>query len=79
MPIYEYICGKCQSKFEVLVRGTEQVRCEQCGSDRLEKLLSVPAAHTPGGSSKLPICEPPPGIPGGGPCGRGGCGLPECG
>ena len=36
---------------------------------RLEKLLSVPAAHTSGGS-QLPICEAPPG---------GTCGLPQCG
>jgi putative FmdB family regulatory protein len=78
MPIYEFVCSECRSEFEVLVRGSEQVRCKTCGGSRLEKLLSVPAAHTTGSSSDLPICEGPRGGPGGGPCGMGGCGLPEC-
>ena len=73
MPIYEYTCGQCQTAFELLVRGSDQPSCPDCGSLELEKLLSVPAAHTAGPSS-LPVCEGP--RPG--PCGMGGCGLPEC-
>ena len=53
MPIYEYECGDCRSQFELLVRNSEQVRCKACGSTRLEKLLSVPAAHTSGSSSTI--------------------------
>lgn len=80
MPIYEYVCSDCRSKFELLVRNSEQVRCTTCGGTRLEKLLSVPAAHTSSGSSSaLPICEASRGGPSRGPCGMGGCGLPECG
>jgi len=69
MPLYEYHCRQCDQEFEILVRGGEQPACTECGSDRLEKLLSVPAAHTAG--RQLPVCEPAP---------RGGnCGLPQCG
>ncbi len=69
MPIYEYRCEKCESEFELLVRGEERPVCPDCGGRKLEKLLSVPAAHINAGSS-LPICEAP----------RGGtCGLPQCG
>lgn len=75
MPIYEYSCCDCSRHFELLVRGSESPNCPDCGSERLEKLLSVPAAHTASGKS-LPVCDAPPR---GGPCGMGGCGLPECG
>jgi putative FmdB family regulatory protein len=75
MPIYEYVCDDCQQAFEVLVRGDQQPRCTACGGERLRKLLSVPAAHTGGSAAELPICEGPSR----GPCGMGGCGLPECG
>ncbi|HUS40180.1 MAG: zinc ribbon domain-containing protein [Pirellulales bacterium] len=77
MPIYEYVCSDCRSEFELLVRGSESVQCKSCGSTQLEKLLSVPAAHTGGRSSDLPLCETPRSSRG--PCGMGGCGLPECG
>ena len=70
MPIYEYSCERCESAFELLVRGSEEPVCPECGSTRLEKLLSVPAAHI-GGSKSLPICDSP--------ASGGGCGLPQCG
>jgi putative FmdB family regulatory protein len=73
MPIYEYECGKCAASFELLVRGDELPICPECGGKKLEKLLSVPAAHMAGGD--LPVCE----APRRGPCGMGGCGMPECG
>ena len=69
MPLYEYTCRDCSSEFELLVRGSEQPRCPECESSKLEKLLSVPAAHT-AGSRDLPTCHPAP---------SGGCGLPQCG
>ncbi len=75
MPIYEYSCGSCSRRFELLIRGDETPSCPDCGTAQLEKLLSVPAAHT-SSSSDLPICDAPQS---GGPCGMGGCGLPECG
>lgn len=60
MPIYEYACSKCSQEFEQLVRNGEQVACPECGSTRLEKLLSAPAAHvagSTGSSGSLPIAE----------------------
>lgn len=73
MPLYEYTCPKCHSAFELLIRGGEAPECPQCGSRKLEKQFSVPAAHT-AGSSKLPVCDFAP--PGG--CGAGHCGLGPC-
>jgi putative FmdB family regulatory protein len=74
MPIYEYTCEKCRHDFESLVRGDERPDCPECGSDLLAKRWSVPATHVAGAKS-LPVCE----APRRGPCGMGGCGLPECG
>ncbi len=70
MPLFEYTCKRCDSDFELLVRGDEQPQCPQCGGHRLEKHLSVPAAHSAGAKS-LPVC--------GGMPGPGGCGYPQCG
>jgi putative FmdB family regulatory protein len=69
MPLYEYTCRDCSSEFELLVRGDETPRCPECDGKKLEKLLSVPAAHT-AASRDLPTCRPMP---------HGGCGLPQCG
>ena len=74
MPLYEYACRDCESEFELLIRGSEQPHCPKCDSGRLEKLLSVPAAHSitagQGAGRDLPTCRPMP---------SGGCGLPQCG
>lgn len=70
MPLYEYSCTSCNSEVEILVRGSEKPRCPECDSPKLEKRLSVPAAHTASGSRDLPACHPTP---------SGGCGLPQCG
>jgi putative FmdB family regulatory protein len=70
MPIYEYQCPACSHEFELLLRGGETPVCPLCGSQRLDKQFSVPAAHTHAAAS-LPICDTPPA--------GGGCGLPQCG
>ena len=67
MPLYEYSCRDCESQFELLVRGSEQPHCPECESDRLERLLSAPAAPMTG-TRNLPMSQP-----------GGGCGLPQCG
>jgi putative FmdB family regulatory protein len=43
MPIYEYKCGNCAHEFELLVRGSLTPKCEKCGSEKLERLLSLPS------------------------------------
>jgi putative FmdB family regulatory protein len=41
MPIYEYFCKKCESKFETLVLDNdEEVCCAECGSTKIEKQFS---------------------------------------
>jgi putative FmdB family regulatory protein len=59
MPIYEYACDDCNSEFELLVRGSEEPSCPTCHSTKLERRLSVPAAHTGSRSSGLPVCQAP--------------------
>jgi putative FmdB family regulatory protein len=43
MPIYEYKCGNCSHEFELLVRGSMVPTCEKCSSEKLERVLSLPA------------------------------------
>ncbi|TET58328.1 MAG: zinc ribbon domain-containing protein [Dehalococcoidia bacterium] len=41
MPIHDFRCLECGKVSEVLVRGTEQtLRCPDCGSANLERLIS---------------------------------------
>jgi putative FmdB family regulatory protein len=70
MPLYEYTCTQCSSQFELLIRGGETPVCPDCGTVRVEKRLSVPAAHTRSAAA-LPVCDAP--------TTGGGCGLPQCG
>ena len=71
MPLYEYVCDDCHQPAELLIRGNEKPVCPQCGSQRLEKKFSVPAAHVRGGS--LPVGSFEPGTCGRPACARGGC------
>jgi putative FmdB family regulatory protein len=45
MPIYDFHCKKCDRTFELLVRGPLASACPQCGSEKLEKQVSLPAAQ----------------------------------
>ena len=75
MPIYEYLCKKCQHEFETLIRGDEKPACPQCGDGDLSKLLSVVAAHT-ASSSAADNCPVESCQARGGPgCGFGPCGM----
>jgi putative FmdB family regulatory protein len=70
MPLYEFVCKKCDHTFEELVlRESEVVACPECESRKLERLLSVPAKPTESGTTSLPrACDPS--LP---PCGAQGC------
>ena len=73
MPLYEYGCTDCGKKFEVLVRDSEKITCEACGSSKVKKLFSSFAVHA-GSSSTAPECST--GCGGGfqqGTCGSGMC------
>jgi putative FmdB family regulatory protein len=78
MPIYEYRCRNCETKFEALVGRDQSVTCPQCGSDALDKLLSAPfvlseQAARPAGRTccgREDRCDTPP-CSEGGTCRRG--------
>ncbi len=56
MPMYEYECQECEHVFEELVYGDERVACPQCQSQKLEKLISVPARpQAESGAGELPM------------------------
>jgi putative FmdB family regulatory protein len=44
MPIFEYQCKECLTVSEFLsgVGGTESIACKNCGSLKMEKVLSTP-------------------------------------
>lgn len=59
MPIYEYVCDDCGTKFEKLVRrNSEAASCPQCGQTHLTTALSTFAAHSNGKTeaSEFPSC-----------------------
>jgi putative FmdB family regulatory protein len=62
MPIYEYHCEDCGTKFEKLVRRATEapdVACPSCGQKHLQQEYSTFAAHAADGSSKsaeMPAC-----------------------
>ncbi|MFL6216770.1 MAG: FmdB family zinc ribbon protein [Blastocatellia bacterium] len=68
MPIFEYVCKKCDHRFEAIVKASTQVECPSCASQRLEKQLSVFATSVKDQSAAratVPV----------GPCGS--CGDPR--
>ncbi len=65
MPIYEYSCHECDRAFEELIirRSDEgEVKCPKCGSRRVGRLMSRPAASRVGGGGgaarAAPSCGP---------------------
>lgn len=43
MALYDYHCNDCDKAFELLVRASTVPTCPECGSQKLEKLVSLPA------------------------------------
>ncbi|MFQ5612331.1 MAG: zinc ribbon domain-containing protein [Anaerolineae bacterium] len=72
MPLYEYYCADCQTRFEALrpiSKADAQIQCRECESIKTSRVPSVVAAYT-GGSAR----SSEPGLNVGGCCGgRGGC------
>lgn len=42
MPLYEYLCKKCDQRAELLIRSSTVATCPHCGSTQLKKLVSAP-------------------------------------
>ncbi len=60
MPIYEYRCAKCGAKFEVFVRSStseEELRCEKCGHNEVERVFSAFATSGGGGTASAGSCN----------------------
>ena len=72
MPIYEYVCMECESHFEELVRGEEQVTCPDCSAGNVAKQFSSFAVH---GVAKQGAAKSPSFGGGGGGCCGGSCGC----
>jgi len=71
MPIFEYSCDDCGTKFEKLMRRageTDGLECPSCGERHLTQELSTFAAHGGGGAK--------PQQPMGGGCPAGMCRTP---
>ena len=76
MPMYEYYCSDCQSKFELLVshKHADDVVCAKCRGEKVRRLLSVFAAQRGGGSPDNSYDDVQPAM-GNCACGGGGCGC----
>jgi len=71
MPIYEYTCKSCDTKFEQLVRSMNadaKFDCPSCGSSETARALSVFAVSSEAGKSSAgddaPMCGRCGGMPG---------------
>ena len=45
MPLYSYHCKECDRVIELLVSFADTPACPSCGNQKLERLLSRPAAQ----------------------------------
>jgi putative FmdB family regulatory protein len=41
MPIFEYVCRKCDHRFETIVFGRKRPKCPQCTSGKLERQVET--------------------------------------
>ena len=54
MPLFEFLCSRCGSSFEELVRSadaTDEVRCPACESREVQKKISSFSSRSAGGRS----------------------------
>jgi putative FmdB family regulatory protein len=51
MPIFEYVCSKCDHRFESIVLGRKRPKCPMCASGKLERQVE---AFIQGRSGKKP-------------------------
>ncbi|MBI4836938.1 MAG: zinc ribbon domain-containing protein [Candidatus Portnoybacteria bacterium] len=51
MPIYEFRCPRCKTKFEQLIlKKSESAPCPKCGNKKTEKLFSAFCAKSSAGN-----------------------------
>jgi putative FmdB family regulatory protein len=74
MPIYEYICEDCGSRYErIVLSQAKAVSCPKCASSRAALQLSVFSARTKSNGARASEAAAPSG--GSCACGAGGCGC----
>jgi putative FmdB family regulatory protein len=75
MPLYEYYCADCKSKFELLVshQHADDIVCVKCHSEKVRRLLSVFAS--PRGIGDDISFDDDPSSTGSCGCGGGSCGC----
>jgi putative FmdB family regulatory protein len=78
MPMYEYGCLSCSSRFDRLRRMEQSdtdITCPRCQSASVERRLSVFAAHSRGASAMAGASEVSSAPPASGGCCGGACGC----
>lgn len=76
MPVYEFRCEDCKSKFEVFTpqrMSTDGTICRHCHSAKVRRLISTFAAI--GGDGEMSLAGDAPQATGGGGCCGGSCGC----
>ena len=75
MPIYEYLCDECETRFErIVIQKQREIDCPKCSSKKVKIQLSV--FSTPNGSLNGASAKSSPSFDGGGgSCCGGGCGC----
>src|SRR5260370_36598163 len=74
MPIYEYLCEECETRFEkIVINKQQEIACPKCASKRASIQLSVFA--TANGSSNGASAKLSSSSGSGGSCGGCGCGC----
>ncbi|HLJ54305.1 MAG TPA: zinc ribbon domain-containing protein [Chthonomonadaceae bacterium] len=73
MPIFEFHCKSCRTEFKTLRSADRlaEVKCPDCGTDRVARLLSV-TARSSSATEEMAPCSMPSGMccrVDGGPCG----------
>jgi putative FmdB family regulatory protein len=52
LPLFDFTCRSCNHTFEALVL-KRTPKCPECGSEDLEKLLSMPVVHSEGTHARV--------------------------
>ena len=82
MPIFEYVCTKCEHRFEALLFGNQKAACPKCKSKELAPQLSVFAVSARDSNSSAESASRSGSSAGGcGSCGDprgpGACSMPD--
>ena len=76
MPIYEYLCEECDTRFEkIVINKQQEIACPKCASKKASIQLSVFATANGGGNRASAKSSTTSFNGGGGSCCGGGCGC----